>query len=208
MKRQKRCSSEQDKNCPLFLSTPFSLTIPQSLSLTVKSLGVLLDSILSMENFISQIAKFCYYQLRRISSAQKYLSTEATVTLPWSPGSFCHALTTAVLSLLACLLPLSIAFVAYKTAARLILKKTHVKLNTSHLFQFFHWLPTEQRIQYKIYTLCYKCITNTASSYPCDCLQLYTSSRTLRSASDTRMDKIAMLSLRLKLSRVLSVSRP
>ena len=56
-----------------------------------------------------------YYQFRRISSAWKYLSTEATVKLPWSPGSFCQALTTAVLSFLACLLPLSKAFVAYKT---------------------------------------------------------------------------------------------
>ena len=130
MKRQKRCSSEQDKNCPPFLSTPFRVTIPQSLSLTVNSLGVLLDSILSMENFISQTAKSCYYQLCRISSAWKYLSTETTVKLPWPPGSFCHALTTAVLSRLACLLPLSIAFVAYKTAARLILKKTTQKTHT------------------------------------------------------------------------------
>ena len=81
MKRQKQCSSEQDKKCPLFLSTPFSLTIPQSLSLTVKSHGLLLYSTLSMENFISQTAKSLYYHLRRISSVLKYLSTEATVKL-------------------------------------------------------------------------------------------------------------------------------
>ena len=54
-------------------------TVP--LSDTVKSLGVLLNSTLSMENFISQTAKSCYYQLRRISSVRKYLSTEATVKL-------------------------------------------------------------------------------------------------------------------------------
>ena len=54
-------------------------TVP--LSDSVKSRGVLLDNTLSMENFISQTAKSCYYQLRRISSVQKYLSTEATLKL-------------------------------------------------------------------------------------------------------------------------------
>ena len=33
----------------------------------------------------------------------------------WSPHSFCHASTTAALSFLVCLLPLSIAIVAYRT---------------------------------------------------------------------------------------------
>ena len=49
-------------------------TVP--LSDPVKSLGVLLDSTLCMDNFISQTTKSCYYQLRRISSVQKYLSIE------------------------------------------------------------------------------------------------------------------------------------
>ena len=51
------------------------------LSDSIKSLGVLLDSTLCMENFISQTAKSCYYQHRRISSVRKYLSTEATEKL-------------------------------------------------------------------------------------------------------------------------------
>jgi len=42
---------------------------------TVKSVVVLLDSTLSMEHFISQTAKSCYYQLHRISCVRKYLST-------------------------------------------------------------------------------------------------------------------------------------
>ena len=48
-------------------------TVP--LSDSVKSLGVLLDSTVSMENFISETAKSCYYQLRRISSVRNYVST-------------------------------------------------------------------------------------------------------------------------------------
>ena len=54
---QKRRPSERDNICPSFSSTSFKLTIPQFHYMTVKSLGFLLDSILSMENFICQIAK-------------------------------------------------------------------------------------------------------------------------------------------------------
>ena len=70
------------------------------------------------------------------------------------------------------------------SAACLKLKKSQ----TNHItppFQFLHWQPIQQRLQYKINILCYKCITGTAPSYLCDCLQLYTPSRTLHSASNT-----------------------
>ena len=55
------------------------ITVP--LSDSVKMFGVLLDSTLSMINLINQISKSYNYQLRQISSVQKYLSTEDTVKL-------------------------------------------------------------------------------------------------------------------------------
>ena len=54
-------------------------TIP--ISESAKNLGVHLDSTLSMQNFVSQTAKSCYYHLRRISLIRKHLTTEATVKL-------------------------------------------------------------------------------------------------------------------------------
>ena len=123
-------------------------TVP--LSDSVKSLGVLLDSTLSMENFISQTAK-SYHQLRRISSVRSIFPPR----LPWnwSPHSFCHALTTAILSFLAGLLPLNKAFVAYRTAAHLILKK-NVNLTNGDTFivesvylvlnSLLDWKPVEK----------------------------------------------------------------
>ena len=82
-------------------------------------------------------------------------------------------------------------------AARLIMKKRKTD-HITPLFQFIHWHPIQQRIQYKINTLCYKCITGTAPSYLCDCLQFYTPSRTLRSASDT----LSLMIPRTRLSTV------
>ena len=53
----------------------------QSHSLTLSKALAFSSTALSMENFISQTSKSCYYQLRRISSVQKYLSIKASVKL-------------------------------------------------------------------------------------------------------------------------------
>ena len=58
-----------------------TLQLDVPLSDSVKSLDVVFDSTLSIENFISQTAKSCYYQLRRITSVRNCISTEATVKL-------------------------------------------------------------------------------------------------------------------------------
>ena len=152
VKRQKRCSSEQLDDT----------TVP--LSDSVKSLGVLLDCTLSLENFISQTIKSCYYQFCQISSVQKYLSTEATVklvtSLILSHLDYCNSL----LSFLPASSVQSLRRIQ-NCAARLILKPPRKTDHITPLFQFLHWLPIQQRIQYKINTLFYKCITGTALSY-------------------------------------------
>ena len=112
-------------------------TVP--ISDSVKSLGVLLDSTLSMENFISQTTKSCYYQLRRISSVRKYLSTEAALklvtSLILSRLDYCNSLLSGrPVSSVQSLRRLQ------NCAARLILTKRKTD-NTTPLFQFLHWLP-------------------------------------------------------------------
>ena len=111
-------------------------TVP--ISDSVKSLGVLLDSTLSAENFISQTAKSCYYQLRRISCVRKYLSTEATVkpvtSLVLSRLDYCN-------SLLSGLPAFSVQSLRriQNCAARLVLKKRkadHLCFNFSTGSQF------------------------------------------------------------------------
>ena len=142
-------------------------------------------------------------------------------------GHITHSVTLWLLPLssLARLLPLSKAIVAYRTVLLASYwkktgkkkkkkkeKKRHTRTRkTAHitpLFQYFHWLPIQQRIQYKINSLCYNCITGTAPSYLCDCLQLYTPSRTLRSASDTLNLQIPCTRLSTVGSRAFSVFGP
>ena len=56
-----------------------------------------------------------------------------------------------------------------------------------------HWLPIEQRIEYKTSCLCYQIITGTAPQYLADLVQIYVLSRSLRSSSDDRTFRIPHL---------------
>ena len=60
---------------------------------------------------------------------------------------------------------------------------------TAHV-QSLHWLPIEQRIEYKLSLLCLKIISLQAPIYLSELLHLYTTSRQLRSFTDSRMFRI------------------
>ena len=84
-----------------------------------------------------------------------------------------------------------------------------VQLTTTHLgFDFSTGSPSSKEsssVQYKRY----KCITGTAPSYLCDCLQLYTPSRNLpASASDNLSLQILRTRLSTAGSRAFSVFGP
>ena len=53
-----------------------------------------------------------------------------------------------------------------------------------------HWLPISSRIQYKTAFICFHIVSGTASPYLCELLHLYSPSRSLRSASDTRIFRV------------------
>ena len=73
-------------------------------------------------------------------------------------------------------------------SARLIYKAQKSAPITPLLFDF-HWLPISIRIQYKIVLTCFHIISGTAPHYLFELLHLY-SSRSLRSASDTRIFRV------------------
>ena len=178
-----------------------------TLSDSVKNLGVTLDSTLSMQNYIRQTAQSCYYQLRRISSVRKFLSTDTTAklvtSLILSRLDYCNALLSG--------LPASSIHSLQRIqncAARLVFKKKKKSDHVTPLLQSLHWLPIPQRIRYKLSCLCYKSINNSAPVYLSDCLQIYTPTRTLRSSSDTLSLRIPRTKLSSAGSRSFSVSGP
>ena len=149
---------------------------------SVKNLGVILDSSLTMTNFVSATTRACYFHLRRISQIRKYLTTEATtklvVSLILSRIDYCNSLLSG--------LPDSTIHSLQRVqnnAARLILRKKKSD-HITPLLKSLHWLPVHLRIHYKILSLCYKSLNNSAPIYLSNSLHLYIPSRSLRSASN------------------------
>ncbi|KAK7100549.1 hypothetical protein V1264_023478 [Littorina saxatilis] len=157
-------------------------TVP--FSPAVKSLGVFLDSTLSMQTHISFITKTCFFHLRRIASIRRYLTQDAcvklVVSLIFSRLDYCN-------SLLAGLPASSIHGLqrVQNAAARLTLRKTK-RDHILPILRSLHWLPVNTRISYKLSTLVYKCLNDSAPEYLQSSLDLYTqpSDRPLRSAAD------------------------
>ncbi|KAK7094350.1 hypothetical protein V1264_005925 [Littorina saxatilis] len=123
-----------------------------------------------MKQHISSVSRTCYFQLRRIATIRKYLTTDATAKLVTSTIlsrlDYCN-------SLLAGLPSSSISRLQriQNSSARLVLRKKK-RDHITPLLNQLHWLPVPARITYKINTLTYKCLHGLAPAYLSDSLSL------------------------------------
>ena len=151
---------------------------------SVKNLGFTLDCHLTMNAHVSNIARTCYFELRRLASIRRFLTSTATATLVsafvLSRIDYCNSLlfgsTNDVTSHLQRI---------QNYAARVIFRLPMSSSITIHL-QSLHWLPVKVRSTYKIACLCYHCHSSTTPSYVTDMLHkkpLHT--RNTRSSSYT-----------------------
>ena len=150
-------------------SLPTSITVGNAqipFKQSVKNLGFTLDSHLSMNAHVSKIARTCYFELRRLASIRRFLTSTATVTLvsafALSRIHYCNSLlfgsTHDVTSHLQRI---------QNYAARVILCLPISSSLTIHL-KSLHWLPVKVRSTCKIACLCYHCHSSTAPSYVTD----------------------------------------
>ena len=134
----------------------------------MKNLGLTLDCRLTMNAHVSNIARTCYFELRRLSSIRRFLTSTASVTLVsafvLSRIDYCNSLlfgsTHDVTSHLQRM---------QNYAARVILRLPKSSSITIHL-KSLHWLPVKERSTYRIACLCYHCHSSTAPSYVADML--------------------------------------
>jgi hypothetical protein len=169
-----------------------SVPLPESITLggatvpfsdTVKNLGVMLDSHLTMHAQVLSIIRAVNFELRRIGSIRHYLSEQATQTLVsafiLSRLDYCNALLYSCPQYL-----LNRLQNLQNNAARMIFRVRKSEHISPHL-QALHWLPIELRIKYKIACLAFGAFTQTGPVYLTDMIHAYTPSRTLRSSADT-----------------------
>ena len=137
-----------------------------------------------MNAHVSNIARTCYLELRRLAFVRRFLTITATATLVSAfvlsridyYNSLLFGSTHDVISNLQR---------TQNYAARVILRLPKSSIITTHLMSLL-WLPVKVRSTYKIACLCYHCHSSTALSYVADMLHkkpLHT--RNTRSSSYT-----------------------
>ena len=156
--------SNNDKTEMILTATKTVLnsdSVPQSINLegsdikftnTVRNLRVCLDPTLSFQHHISSVCCICYLELRWIRAVRHYLSedvTKKTVVCVFgiSRLDYCNSLLAGCPKYL-----LSNLQRVQNNAARLIFRTTR-SAHVTPMLHFLHWLPIEQRIEYKFFAL-------------------------------------------------------
>ena len=151
---------------------PTSITIGNAqipFKQSVKKFGFTLDCHLTMNAHVSNIARTYYFELRRLASIRRFLTSIATATLVsafvFSRIDYCNSLlfgsTHDVTSHLQRI---------QNYAARVILRLPKSSSITTHI-KSLNCFPVKVRSTYKIACLCYHCHSSTAQSYVADMMQ-------------------------------------
>ena len=133
-------------------------------SSVVRDLGVTLDQELTFAPHINRLTRNCFYQLRQLRTVSRSLTPSATSTL-------IHSFVTARLDYCCSLyagLPagrLGSLDRVFRSAARLIGRIPKFARISSFMREVLHWLPLEQRIEYRIAALVWRCSLGIAPSY-------------------------------------------
>ena len=131
---------------------------------SVNDLGVTIDGPLTMRDHVQKICRSSSYQLRQLRVIRGSLSIDACTMLVHAFVSsrldYCNSLLAGISDELVNKLQSVL-----RSAARLILGKRKFDPISVDLRQRLHWLPVEQRIQYKLGLLVYKCLHGLAPPY-------------------------------------------
>ena len=150
----------------------------------MKNMGITIDCHLTMNAHVSNIARTCYFKLRRLEYICRFLTSTATAThvsaFVLSRIDYCNSLLFSSTHDMTSHLQR-----IQNYAARVILRLPKSSNITTHL-KSLHWLPVKVRSTNKIACLCYHCHSRTAPSYVADILQKKPShTRNTRSSSFT-----------------------
>jgi len=153
----------------------------------VKSVGVLMDKHITMEDHVSAVCKSARYHLFNIGRIRKYLSRESTEQLVHAfittKLDYCNALLNGLPSTVIKRLQ------RIQNIAARIVTLTKAYCHITPVLHRLHWLPVEQRIKFKVLLLVFKCQNNMAPKYLKDLIRPYQPVRTLRSSGQHLLEE-------------------
>ena len=148
---------------------------------SARNVGVIFDNTMTMVPHINSTCKSAFYHLRNIARIRKFISLKTTETLVHafvnSKLDYCNSLAYGLPKYL-----LQKLQYVQNAAARLITgirKHDHI----TPILMDLHWLPVNERIQFKILLLTFKSLNGLAPVYIDEMIQRYVPNRKLRSSS-------------------------
>jgi hypothetical protein len=151
------------------------------ISSTITTLGVDIDSSLTMSIHVKKTVKACNYHIRALKHIRHLLSiqdaTSVAVSLIQSKLDYCNSLlyNTSASNL-------NSLQRIQNNLARLVLQPSTPTSSTT-LLHALHWLPVQHRITYKVACLTHAAIQHKQPSYLNNLIQLHIPTRTLRSSN-------------------------
>ena len=176
----------QEKSEFIVFSSKHSILRVNDLSLrllhavqSVRNLGVIMDSGLTMEKQVNAISKSCFYHIRNIGKFRQYITNvactilvQALVTSRLDYGNApLQGLPQMVIERLQRM---------QNCAARLITRSRKSE-HITHVLLELHWLPVKYRLHFKVNTFTYKVFNGLAPAYMSDIVQKHQPTRSLRS---------------------------
>jgi len=170
-----RLRLNEDKTQFIWLGTPHQLSEVQcqkislrgvdiQISTEVTCLGVLLDSRLTFAPHVRRLSGKCFYHLRQLKTVRRSLTEDAAKSLVHafvtSRIDYCNSVIYGARAVH--IQPLQNVLNA---AARLILHKRKYDHITNDIRDRLHWLPIQQRLEYKVCLLIFKCLHQMAPVY-------------------------------------------
>ena len=156
----------------------------------VRDFGVVLDSELTIKRHINQVARNCFYYIRRLKQIRRFLGPEVMVklvtSLIFSRLDYCNAVLAA--------LPIStispLRHRVQNVAARLV-AQLRPRDHVTSAMRDLHWLPVKYRITYKLCLFIHRIHNGKAPPYLTDTVTATSgidSRSGLRSASSDRYE--------------------
>ncbi|XP_061465090.1 solute carrier family 49 member 4 isoform X2 [Rhineura floridana] len=137
--------------------------VPLPLKSQVRSLGILLDSALTLEPQIATVSRSAFTQLKLVRQLRPFLGTsdlrQVTQALATSRLDYCNALYIGLSA--RSLRPLKLV----QRAAARMLTGAGLQMHTTPLLYQLHWLPILFRHQFKILVLAFKALHGLAPIY-------------------------------------------
>ena len=150
-------------------------------SSSVRNIGVFFDKHLNLDSHISSICRSCLFHIHNKWKILRWISFSVCETLVHALIScrldFCNSLLFGISK--SSLTKLQ----SVQNAAARLVTLTRKSEHITPILLDLHWLPVEQRIEFKINLLTFKILNGLSPDYLCDLIQPYIPPRSLRSSS-------------------------